>query len=238
MPILYRTLLALHVAGGALGMVAFWVPVFARKGAWLHRRAGWAFAGAVAVVAASAVILSVWTLADPLGTRPPSLADIDLDAYRSGRMLTGALLGYLGLLTFSFGWIGIRSVEFRTAHERLRGPGTLALLCTLIAASIAVLVTGLFMHAALLAAMSVIGLLAGPRALRYVLARNPGRSEWLAQHLGAMLGAGIAFHTAFLVFGLRQVVPALHPGPLLWIAPTLIGGAGIAYATRRFVPRG
>jgi hypothetical protein len=237
MPILYRVLLALHVAGGALGMLAFWVPVFARKGAWLHRRAGWAFAGAVAVVAASAVILSVWTLADPLGTRPPE-AGVDLEAWRRGRLLTGALLGYLGLLTFTLGWIGLHSVEFRTAHERLRGPLTLGLVGALSVASLAVLVTGLRMHAALLAAMSVIGLVTGPRTLRYVLARNPGRSAWLAQHLGAMLGAGIAFHTAFLVFGLRQVLPALRPGPLLWIAPTLVGSIGIVYATRQFVPRG
>ena len=47
MPVIYHVLLMIHVAAGVVGLIAFWIPLFARKGGRLHVRAGWVFATAL-----------------------------------------------------------------------------------------------------------------------------------------------------------------------------------------------
>ncbi len=50
---------ALHIAGGTLALFAGLLAVCARKGRWLHRRAGLVFAVAMAIMAATADILAL-----------------------------------------------------------------------------------------------------------------------------------------------------------------------------------
>ena len=61
--------------------------------------------------------------------------------------------------------------------------------------------------------------------------------EWIVEHLDGMLGAGIAFHTAFLVFGASRFMDPLFAGSPLqlipWILPTLIGVPAGAIWKRR-----
>ena len=60
---------------------------------------------------------------------------------------------------------------------------------------------------------------------------------WFYSHLGSMLGGGIAFHTAFLVFGLGRFVSLDIPGVLAvlpWLLPTLIGIPAIVLWTRHY----
>jgi len=59
--------------------------------------------------------------------------------------------------------------------------------------------------------------------------------EWKYQHMGSMLGAGIAAHTAFLVFGAgRFVDSSLSNSPLVWLAPTIIGVPATIIWTRYY----
>ena len=60
--------------------------------------------------------------------------------------------------------------------------------------------------------------------------RRPAeRRAWFYAHMKSMLGAGIAFHTAFLVFGSRAVLDLSVLGAfnwVPWVLPALIGVTG------------
>ena len=60
---------------------------------------------------------------------------------------------------------------------------------------------------------------------------------WLYEHLGSMLGAGIAFHTAFAVFGSAQLFDLGLSGwtaVVPWVAPAAIGIPAIFLWTRHY----
>jgi hypothetical protein len=79
-------------------------------------------------------------------------------------------------------------------------------------------------------------------SLRFLKNPRPTPRAWWYKHMECMIGCGIGFHTAFLVFGFSRLVPAAAlPGGwalLPWIAPTAIGVplmlAWIRYYKRRF----
>ena len=61
--------------------------------------------------------------------------------------------------------------------------------------------------------------------------------------MGSMLGCGIAFHTAFIVFGAQRLWAYELAGPLAvvpWLLPTVIGIPAIVirtgYYRRKFAP--
>jgi len=81
------------------------------------------------------------------------------------------------------------------------------------------------------------GIFTGTRMLN--LMRNPGAEhmDWFYSHMGSMLGGGIAFHTAFAVFGLQRIWDYSFAGALgvlPWTLPTLIGVPGIVLGTRHY----
>jgi hypothetical protein len=74
--------------------------------------------------------------------------------------------------------------------------------------------------------MSPIGFLIGFGQLQF--ARKPYATPmaWWYEHMGAMLGGGIAFHTAFLVLGAGRLIGLRFDGMagvIPWILPSLIG---------------
>ena len=56
--LLFEVLIGLHIATGFVGLAAFWVPVFARKGGRTHLRAGRIYTYYAYVVTLSAVTAS------------------------------------------------------------------------------------------------------------------------------------------------------------------------------------
>ena len=64
--------------------------------------------------------------------------------------------------------------------------------------------------------------------------------SWLYSHLGSMLGGGIAFHTAFAVFGIQRLIAYELPGALTvlpWLLPTIVGVPAIIAWTRHYQRR-
>ena len=125
-------------------------------------------------------------------------------------------------------------------------PGHEALAWVPIAGSVAIIAFALGVwsdSSPLLLGLSPIGLFTGSSMLR--LMRNPGAQHmgWLYSHLGSMLGAGIAFHTAFIVFGAQRLWAYELAGPLAvvpWLLPTVVGTLAIVvwtrYYRRKFAP--
>lgn len=231
-------LLLAHVAAGFVGLAAFWIPVFARKGGRLHVRAGRVYTSCAYIVTASAVAVSAGRMAAYLaqGVSP---------ADRPEPWGFALFLGYLGVVTFAMVRHAVRVVETRKEPAALRTPFHEALAWASIAGSAAVVAFALAAWSDVsptLLGLSPIGLFAGRGMLR--LMRSPGaRMAWFYSHLGFMLGGGIAFHTAFAVFGVQQLWAWDAAGPLAvvpWILPTVVGipaiVAWIRYYRRKFNP--
>jgi len=228
-----------HVATGFVGLVAFWIPVFARKGGRLHVRAGRVYAYCAYVVTLSAVTVSAGRIVS-YQVQGIGLADRpDLYGF-------ALFLGYLGVVTFATVRQAMRVVATRRTPEKLRTPFHEALGWASVAGSVTVIAYALAVWSDLspiLLGLSPIGLFIGPGMLR--LMRNPEARHmgWFYSHLGSMLGGGIAFHTAFAVFGAQRVWAYELAGPFAivpWILPTIIGIPAIIvwtrYYRRKFAP--
>ena len=228
-----NTLLLTHVATGFAGLAAFWIPLFARKGGRAHVQAGRVFTYCAYVVTLSAVTVSAGRIVS-YQVQGIALAD------RPELYAFALFLGYLGVVTFATVRHAIRVVATRRSPETLRTPFHEALAWASMAGSAAVIGFALGVWSGVspvLLGLSPIGLFTGRGMLR--LMRNPGgqRMGWFYSHLGSMLGGGIAFHTAFIVFGAQQLWAYELAGALAvvpWILPTVIGIPAIVVWTRHY----
>lgn len=241
----YQGLLLVHVVFALLGLVAFWVPIFARKGGTAHIRAGRVFLYAAYVVAATAVGIVVLTTVSPFGTHPEARPSdpAQISAAVAELRIIELFLGYLAIVTFTSVYHGVRTIQAKRETESLRSPLHTGAAWASILAALGILFFAITSdHPArwIFFALSPLGLLVGGGALRY--ARRPAASpmaHWY-EHLGAMIGGGIAFHTAFAVFGIQRFVDYSLEGVLgliPWVLPTLIGVPAIQIWGRHYRKR-
>ncbi len=231
--LLFDILIGLHIATGFVGLAAFWIPVFARKGGRAHVQAGRVFTCCAYVVTLSAVTASAGRI---VSFQVQGIGFVD----RPDLYGFALFLGYLGLVTFATVRQAMRVVATRRAPETLRTPLHEALGWASIAGSAAVIAFALGVWSdisPILLGLSPIGLFTGSGMLR--LMRNPRAHHmgWFYSHLGSMLGGGIAFHTAFVVFGAQRLWAYELAGPLAivpWILPTLVGIPAIVVWTRYY----
>jgi hypothetical protein len=214
-----------HIVAGFAGITSWWIPVFAAKGGPIHRRAGWVFVLAAYVAGSSAVASPILRISDA------RLAGMPWDAVaRDGGFLL--LLGYLGVVTLGVTHFGVRVLRTRREPGRLASPVIRLLIVGMVAASLAIAlyaVTTWTPLSILLLGLSPVGLLNGLEQHRYIRRPPPLRKPWFYAHMNAMLGAGIAFHTAFLIFGSRvlfdySVFGAFNWVP--WVIPAVVGLVG------------
>lgn len=228
---LFRTILFAHIAVAFFGLAAFWVPIFARKGERVHVRAGKAFLYAAYFVGVTAFMIATLSILSPFGTHPEALPSDPADiaaAVTEIRMLE-AFLAYLAIITVASVHHGVRSMQTRRDPALLKTPFHTFICAAAMLAGIAMLVMGVTTEHSIrwvFVALSPIGILIGQNALRY--ARRPKATpmaHWY-EHIGAMIGGGIAFHTAFAVFGIQRFVEYSLEGfigILPWITPGIIG---------------
>jgi hypothetical protein len=233
MTLILNLIVGAHVIAGFVGLGAFWIPVFARKGGVSHKRFGAVYANCAYFVTGSAVIASTGRL---ITYQSEGLAVADAPELYGFSLF----LGYLGIATFASVRQSMRAVQTRRRPDTLRTPAHLALAWLSIVASVSVILFAVSYWSdasTILLALSPVGIFTGARILQ--LMRNPGAEHmgWFYSHMGAMLGGGIAFHTAFAVFGLQRVWDYSFAGALgvlPWILPTLIGIPGIVFGTRHY----
>ena len=211
-----------HIGAGTVGLLVYWIPVFSRKGGKAHRRYGRIFAWAAYVVlsaaAAAISVRFVGAALEGIGPRdqPASFAFL-------------VFLGYLTVVTFIVLRHGLRVLRFKKSVAAMAGPADRFLAWLSLGSSAALVAYALYFrppNMIVLLALSPVGALTGKGLLEAFSGRRTARNAWLLEHLGAMLGAGIAFHTAFAVFGMTRLFDTGISGPLAalpWILPTLIG---------------
>ena len=194
------TLRWLHVAAGTVALFVAPGAMLTLKGGLAHRRLGKVYFWAMALVAASAVVLGLW--------RP------------------NIFLALLALFSFYMAFSGYRSLS-RKRPAQGRGPQGMdwaAALVTL-AASAALVVLGFVRPGPawqrvgfVPVVFGVLGIvLAGLDVLKFVRPREDPHAWWFA-HMTGMLGSYIATVSAFSVVNFTFL-----PTTVRWLWPTVIG---------------
>lgn len=222
-----------HVGAGFVGLAAFWVPVFARKGGVNHVRFGKVFVYSAYVVLAGSAIVLATRVATLLGQGIGPLA-------QPNRYAFFVFLGYLTFVTFVMVRHGMAVSRHKRHPAAVRSRLNLLLGYGAILASMALIAFAVIFSPdsmIVLLALSPIGIGTGSGALRYMNKPPASPRAWMYEHLGAMLGAGIAFHTAFAVFGSAQLLDlglSGWPAVIPWIAPAAIGIPATVIWTRHY----
>ena len=219
---IFEPMILVHVVAGIVGLAAFWVPVIAPKGGSTHVRGGRVYTYSAYVVTVSALVAALIRIAS-YASQGMSLAEYP-DVYGMS-----AFLGYLGVVTFANVRQGTRVLATRKAADLIATPFHIgvAWMCLLCSAIVIVLALAAWSDASvILLSLSPVGIFTGSNMLRYMRSSGSRRPGWLHTHFGAMIGSGIAFHTAFAVFGIQSLIAYQSSGfmaILPWILPTLVG---------------
>lgn len=222
-----------HVLFGAIGLIAFWIPVFTKKGAVNHIRYGKVFVWSAYIVLGFAAIALLARVVDLFRRGIGPADEPTLFAFI-------VFLGYLTFVTFVIVRHGMAVLRHKRDPSGLRTKLNIALAYGAFAASAGIIMYALLFsppNRVLLFALSPIGLGTGYGNLRYIRSTAPSKRAWLYEHIGAMLGAGIAFHTAFAVFGSARLFDIGLSGwvaVIPWVAPALIGIPAITIWTRHY----
>src|SRR5687768_7485494 len=139
------------------------IPMVAKKGGTVHRRAGWVFVSAMTIVSVTALILA--------GAR------FATDPTPQGRSV-GAFLSYVAILTGAGVSAGIRVLRAKRRTAPHRSAWDLGLPALLLTSAGAIAVYGVITGQALFMAFSVIGLVNGTTQLAYWLRAPKHAMYW------------------------------------------------------------
>jgi hypothetical protein len=240
---LNKLVLSLHIAAGLTGLAAFWTPVLARKGGATHVQVGRIFYKATCVIALTGLVMAALTFFAPLTVHPraATLSAESVAAAITRDRMAALFLVYLVIITFAPVYHGVRVLETRGTPEKMRTPFHTALGIAAIAGGAGMICLALVARQPVFAALSPIGFLIGRGDLRFARQPYASRMAWWYEHMGSMLGGGIAFHTAFLVIGAGRVFGTQLSGfaaVIPWVLPSIIGipatSMWVSYYRRKF----
>ncbi|MEM6476722.1 MAG: hypothetical protein AAF687_11200 [Pseudomonadota bacterium] len=228
---LFETLIVIHVIFGTVGLVAFWVPIIARKGARPHRRWGniacYGFIGAGVM----AIIMALVSIYGPEG-RVPSITD--REAFEG---LLGWMMLYLGLLTIGFADYGLAVVKHARSRVSLRNARYQIVILAVIASALWCAWFGLRIGQPTMIMVALFGIVAMAIQQLFIWRKDVNPRWYVGEHFRALLGMGISAYTAFLSVGLIRWVPELVFHPVIWAGPSAIGVALIIYYTLQTRPK-
>ena len=194
---LLNAIVAAHVLTGFVGLLAFWVPLFARKGGPLHVQAGRVYEYCAYVVAISSVLAPAMRMIGHHLAGRTFAERPDLYAFP-------IFLAYLGLVTLATVRHAVRVNQTRGRPEELRTRFHVALSWVPYAGALAIGALALAAQSPespVLLSLTPVGVVYGWAIRRDVRAPQvtlPHRG-WFFSHMTAMLLGGIAFHSAFIV---------------------------------------
>ena len=119
-PTFHQVLRFVHITLGTIGLLAFWVPVFAPKGRPLHLFFGRVFVRCAYAVAATALISCGWAIADPasfVGAAASSSASDAAQVQANVRFFM-AILGVLAIWLLAGLELGIGVLRTRRAPRK------------------------------------------------------------------------------------------------------------------------
>ena len=219
-PLWMKAFLAVHVTAGASAFALAPLALITAKGGNAHRRWGIIYFWAMAVVAVTAIVMSIY--------RPV------------------LFLGLVAIFSFYSAFVGYRVLGQKAAYKGEKTATTLdwfaagftfvaSFLLAFLGATKPVLVQNLGIPAMVFGGVGM--WIAGTAAWR-LTHRPKEKMFWWYAHLSGMIGSYIAAWTAFSVV---TIGPLLHGAWWIWIVPTAIGVPAIvmtrAYYHKKFTPR-
>lgn len=236
---LYSLLRESHIALGIAGLVAFWIPAIAKKGGRVHVLAGRVFEWCGYYVATTAILACARYLLTPhhfaFIDRPEASAEEIARVQFAQFFLT--LLGVLAILFLAQLRTGMRVIRTRkesaAVYQNIEARFWLyvqPLVClALVAYGAYRLANGSHSVHWISVAVGILPLTDFRKELHFF--RNPRESKmsWCYKHMECMMGCGIAFHTAGLVFSTRWLAENMGyglPGAwqiVPWVLPAAIG---------------
>ena len=228
----FHLLVACHIVTGAIGLVAFWIPVLSQKGGNRHVLFGRIFTICMLLTGTIAVGISSSTLLAPLATHPTIPDAVLVES------IFGWMMLYLAILTINLAWFGwLAAINKRDHGKNWEWRNLLLQLLVLIAAANC-LVRGLMIDQVLMIGISFVGFATVTTNMWFLVKSNPGPMDWLLEHIKSLVGAGISVYTAFLAFGAVRYMPEAALSPVLWAIPLVTGVSIIVYQQRKVKRRG
>jgi len=205
MSLTYQVLLIAHVALGFLSLILFWIPMIAKKGSALHVRTGHWYAKVMYAVGFSALILSLMLMSDPIGFKFPERSfNVEQTISLSAELRdTGLFLFAISILVLVGIRHGLQSVRAKNNQALMRRADSLAINILLLGSGVwlAISAVGGSPQAVLFYIFAGLCSVTAVNNLRFCMKRKVTRGEQIIAHIGGIIGAGIASHTAFFVFG-------------------------------------
>jgi hypothetical protein len=211
-----------HIIAGFIGLAAFWVPIFAHKGGVNHRFYGKIFKYCAYVVLSAAMLAVALHLGLALTNGVTPRAAPSKFAFL-------LFLGYLAVVTLAGLRHGMQVLGSKRDITSLNTPANRSVARLAIGASAFMIAYAFYYrppNMIILLALSPVGFGTGFGILKAIRGGRPERKVWFYEHMGAMLGTGIAFHTAFAVFGSSRIFNLGFEGwvaVIPWILPALVG---------------
>jgi len=230
-----------HVVIALLGLVVFWVPVFATKGGRLHVRAGRLFSCCAYYAGGTGLLLSCWALVHLPSfygdAQMSSVAPEALPLVTENARFLYAITGFLALNVLTGTLFGVLVARAGDDHARLLSP---LLIGAVLAESLWSLgmigfagwraIGGHFLTVTppsgagpygVLLLIGGIGLGGAWSELQYIVRPPVTAMAWRYRHMESMLGAGVGFHAAAFFFIVKELLAIRLPGA--WqLAPMLL----------------
>jgi uncharacterized membrane protein len=190
---MFTFFLAIHIAAGAVALVASIVALSVAKGQDLHRRAGRVFLASMIAISLSAMVLAALH---------PSPFLFSIGVFSLYLVLSGAEAARPGLLRGAAVAISVTMVVVGAAMLGLAA-------------------TGVVRQPPVLAVFGAIGTALAVQDLR-ALRRRERAADRVGRHLGRMLGATAAAWTAFVVVNFKMLPPLVAwLGPTVLVFPAI-----------------
>lgn len=237
----YEANVILHASAGGVGLVTMLVPLLARKGGRLHRRAGWVFTVAMGIVAITGVAIALLWLVAPLEVKPPERA-LDPDAqarYAAALGAAGWFFLLVAVLVGSAAWNGVVATRQRRGAIAWGNPIDLGFAWVTAGLGAVLLVMGVAKGQPLFMGFGGLGLVTGASDLRFFRHGTHEPGAWLRRHLQAMLGGATAATTAFTVQVVGRMLDDAGFGEAMlvaWMLPVVLGTGLSVWWSRRVRP--
>jgi len=208
-----------HVIAGTLALLAYWGAALTRKGSKPHRLAGRIHMLSMVAIVITALPLTALT-------------------FIQGNVVIAAFLGYLAILVTHNSVVAWRAVRLKRHFDRFANITYKAGAVATGLAGLLVMILGINKGALILIAFGAVGPWAMWGAYRLYSNANRPANWWLVEHIGAMIGNGIAVHIAFLQIGLSRLLRNLDMNTVIqmsWLLPLVVGIVAGIYFSRKFV---
>lgn len=207
MELLFKMVLAVHIAAGALALSVFSIPLITTKGGRTHRRVG-----SVYVAAAATVALTGFLLCWPL-----------VSSNNPFRWRAGIFLSYVSLLAGVSVQFGMRTIRTKARAGVSRVAIDLVPPLLLVAGGVALAGFGIHRSMVLYVLFAALGVILGVAQLRFWLTPPAHGHAWFLAHMTGMGTSCITTVTALVVvnarrFGLRTFDLPLWAGPIAVLA--------------------